>query len=504
MPSVDVYRGIDHVAPDKPGEGAAMTRKPTELSDEPRVAVARVPEPAAGNRYETGIAGALTHVGRALGWADGERGPLARVVPRGAKVLIKPNFVMHRNEGAGGLEPLITHPAVVRAVVDAALQAEASQVIVGDAPLQSCDFGALLDATGLARWARERARAAPAFKGIRDFRRTTCVVRHGVRIAAEDQQPQEDFILFDLRTDSLLEAVTDPSRTAYGAFRVTWYDPRLTARTHQRGRHQYLVARDIIDADIVINLPKLKTHKKAGVTCALKNLIGINGNKEFLPHHRIGGSADGGDCYPGRSAVKRALEHVADRQNLTASYAAALVWRAATFLLHRLARANSDRIGYDGSWSGNDTIWRTCLDLNRILVYGCADAAMAEAPQRRIIHVVDAVTAGQGDGPLAPDPLALGLLLAGESAPAVDWVGAQLLGYDPMKIHVVREAFSPFRWPLTSFPREAVTVVMAGDHEASGLPAPRVVHPIGWRAATVFSDRRGDSPFPSVSRAVTR
>jgi uncharacterized protein (DUF362 family) len=471
---------------------------------DPRVAVARVPEAAAaGNRYGPGIAGALTHVGTALGWADSERGPLAGVVPRGAKVLVKPNFVMHRNEGAGGLEPLVTHPAVVRAVVDAALQAEASQVIVGDAPLQSCDFGALLDATGLGLWAREQARAAPAFKGVRDFRRTTCVVRHGVRIAIEDKQPQENFVLFDLRTDSLLEAVTDPSRTAFGAFRVTWYDPRLIARTHQRGRHQYLVARDIIDADIVINLPKLKTHKKAGVTCALKNLIGINGNKEFLPHHRIGGSADGGDCYPGGSAVKRALEQVADRQNLTASYAAAFAWRAASFLLHRLAWANSDRIGYDGSWSGNDTIWRTCLDLNRILLYGRADATMAEAPERRVIHVVDAVTAGQGDGPLAPDPLALGLLLAGETAPAVDWVGAQLLGYDPMKIPVVREAFTSFRWPLTSFPREAVTLVMAGDQEMGGLPAPRVVHPIGWRTATAVSEGGGGPTFASPSHDVT-
>jgi len=34
----------------------------------------------------------------------------------------------------------------------------------------------------------------------------------------------------------------------------------------------------------------LKLHRKAGITCALKNLIGINGNKEYLPHHRLGGS----------------------------------------------------------------------------------------------------------------------------------------------------------------------------------------------------------------------
>ena len=30
---------------------------------------------------------------------------------------------------------------------------------------------------------------------------------------------------------------------------------------------------------LVVNVPKLKVHKKAGITCCLKNLIGINGNK---------------------------------------------------------------------------------------------------------------------------------------------------------------------------------------------------------------------------------
>ncbi|MCV6004648.1 DUF362 domain-containing protein, partial [Escherichia coli] len=85
------------------------------------------------------------------------------------------------------------------------------------------------------------------------------------------------FVLFDLGRESLLEPITDQGQN----FRVTCYDPRLLAARHAPGRHQYLVSRDIIEADVVINLPKLKTHKKAGLTCALKNLIGINGNKEF-------------------------------------------------------------------------------------------------------------------------------------------------------------------------------------------------------------------------------
>jgi hypothetical protein len=263
----------------------------------------------------------------------------------------------------------------------------------------------------------------------------------------------------------------------------------LLAKTHSPGRHQYLVARDIIEADVVINLPKLKTHKKAGVTCALKNLIGINGNKEYLPHHRTGGSETGGDCYPGASPIKRALEYSLDRQNQAATPAAGRVWQTISTNLDRAARLMGDRVGVEGSWSGNDTIWRTCLDLNRILTYGRTDAGLADEPQRRVIHIVDAVVAGQGDGPLAPEPLALGLLLAGENAPAVDWVSAQLLAYDPQRISIAREAFGDFQWPLTSFPHDEVMIT--GDlgcgpaDELLREPRVEVNYPIAWRDAAL-------------------
>ena len=193
---------------------------------------------------------------------------------------------MHENQGAGGIEPLVTHPSLVRAATEAALRAGASQVMVGDAPVQGCDFDSLLSATGLDLWAASLMKSEPRFKGVHDFRRTTCVFVNGVRVASENLQGEDGFVLFDLGSESLLEPITDDR----ASFRVTCYDPRLMAKTHAPGRHQYLVARDVMEADVIINLPKLKTHKKAGVTCALKNLIGINGNKEYLPHHRTGGS----------------------------------------------------------------------------------------------------------------------------------------------------------------------------------------------------------------------
>jgi uncharacterized protein (DUF362 family) len=454
---------------------------------DPRVAASALPSASYGNG-DRRVASAFEYVASSLGWASETAGPLGALIPHGAKVLIKPNFVMHENQGPWGLEPLVTHASLIRAATDSALRTTAAEVVVGDAPLQACDFEQLLRVTGLEDWARSLMSADPRFKGIRDFRRTTCGFVDGVRVAAEGLQSEERFVLFDVGRDSLLEPITDGRES----FRVTCYDPRLLANTHAAGRHQYLVARDIIEADVVINLPKLKTHKKAGVTCALKNLIGINGNKEYLPHHRLGGSLHGGDCYPGGSLVKRALEHVLDRQNMTASQAAGRLWHGVATQLNRLARINGDRLGIEGSWSGNDTIWRTCLDLNRILLYGRTDASIASETQRRVVHVVDAVVAGQGDGPLAPQPLPMGLVFAGNNATAVDWVGARLLGYVPQRIPIVHYAFDRFKWPLTSFAPEEIDLVGnwgtgVADlvRHPEGGPLVPTIHPVGWVDAAV-------------------
>ncbi len=423
------------------------------------------------------IARSIDRLWSYMGWGN--------LIPAGARVLIKPNFVLHHNQGDGGMDPMITHQSVVKAVAHAALKTEASEVVVGDAPIQTADFAALLEITGLDVWAKALKQADSRFKGVKDFRRTTARYVNGVRVAEENVLPEEDFLLFDLGADSLLEPITDEKDD----FRVTCYDPRLMAKTHGKGRHRYLVARDVLEADVVINLPKLKTHKKAGITCALKNLIGINGNKEYLPHHRLGGADLGGDCYPGNSRVKRMLEYAADQQNLTDSGAMGRVWGGVATQLNRVLHLMGDNLGIEGSWIGNDTIWRTGLDLNRILLYGETDGSMSASARRRVVHLADAVVAGQGDGPLSPQPLQLGLLFAGNNAACVDWFGAKLLGYDPRRLPIVREAFGEFRWPISTARPDDVT--LSGDWGTGKIDRvmtkelPAVLHPLGWRDASL-------------------
>lgn len=457
----------------------------TELNSnfESSVALTEVPVEAYKQESEAILYQAIERLALNLDWAGEETGPFGKIIPRGARVVIKPNFVLDHNQGSGGMEPMLTHQSVVRAVVNGVLKAQPAEVLVGDAPIQTCDFSALLDLTGLGAWAERLQSTDSRFKGIKDFRRTTARYVNGVRVAQEDILPEDQFVLFDLAAESLLEPITQDKDD----FRVTCYDPRLMAKTHSRGLHRYLVAKQVIDADVVINLPKLKTHKKAGITCALKNLIGINGNKEYLPHHRLGGKNLGGDCYPGNSRVKRALEYAADQQNLSDSGAMGRVWSGVATQLTRVLNVMGDNLGIEGSWSGNDTIWRTGLDLNRILLYGNVDGAMSSTPRRRVIHLADAVVAGQGDGPLAPQPLYLGLLFGGNNAAAVDWFGARLLAYDPQLVPIVREAFGQFRWPIATFRPQDVKVL--GDWGVSKVnelvlkQQLSVTHPVGWRDA---------------------
>lgn len=459
-----------------------MTKRNFNQLNDPRIALRKV------GAYENveQIRREIVALCRTLGWHDEQRGAFGKVIGEGTRAVIKPNFVLHYNQLKGGdLTPLVTNPLIIQAVTIEALKANPQKLVVGDAPIQACDFDALLEKTNLGEWAADLSAQDPRFGGIKDFRRTISVFQNGVRDAKEDLRPTNDYVLFDLAGESLLEEITTDREN----FRVTCYNPKLLAQTHRRGRHQFLAARDIIEADTVINLPKLKTHKKSGITNALKNLIGINGNKEFLPHHRLGNPSREGDCYPEESAVKGALEYVYDRQNTTNSKAAARVYAFAGRGLQSVLHRQRDEIGLEGSWSGNATIWRTCLDLNRILLYGKPDATFGETVQRRVLHISDGIIAGQGDGPLASQSLALGWLTAGRSAAAMDLLGAYLLGYNPQKIALVRESFGSFKWRIAEF--SAAQVELIGDLNAANAAQflietarnAEVIYPAGWRDA---------------------
>jgi uncharacterized protein (DUF362 family) len=382
-----------------------------------------------------------------------EWNPLSDLIKPGHKVVLKPNWVSDRNKLPDGtIESLVTHASVIEAVLHYVVKAQPGTIIVGDAPIQGCDLPRLMEVAGYSVLKRFFDQSGAKIEW-RDFRRTVLANPDGIQDCQTGLRPLKDYVLFDLGADSLLEPIaSDADR-----FRVTMYNPDLMRQTHAPGRHQYLIAREIIEADLIINLPKLKTHKKSCVTGALKNLVGINGNKDYLPHHRLGGSRTGGDCYAGGNYFKLAAEHLNDAANRGSGMQAYLLRQVCRWI-YRLARLTGADNNLEGSWHGNDTIWRTCLDLNRILMYGRSDGTMAVLPQRKLLTLTDAIICGEGQGPLAPMPRPLGIFTLASNPVAAEFVHAHLMGFDWRKIPLIREAFGRFKFPLCHFRPEDVEV----------------------------------------------
>ena len=102
-----------------------------------------------------------------------------------------------------------------------------------------------------------------------------------------------------------------------------------------------------------------------------------------------------------------------------------------------------------GNWSGNDTCWRMALDLNRALLYGNPDGSWRESGSRKpYLAIVDGIVGGQGNGPLCPDPVESGVLLAGDNPAIVDALAARVMGLDAAQLPIVTQAFSRHRWPI--------------------------------------------------------
>jgi uncharacterized protein (DUF362 family) len=371
--------------------------------------------------------------------------------------LLKPNFIRHAHLLRDEHRQVITQREVIAPVVEwVADWAGDAEIAFADAPEAGADIAALLDRSGAAAvLGRSEERAVR----VEDLRLMRYEARDGVPFGrTELPGDSRGTTRVDLGRRSCFYGVT--GRRYYGAD----YDIEETNRHHAGEVQEYMFSTTALEADLVVNLPKMKTHKKAGVTLNLKNLVGLNGNKNWLPHHSIGTPRSGGDAYPDDTLVRR-------------GEAALLAWlkprvRRAGVLSHamRLGRRAGARVLGDtqsvirsGNWWGNDTIWRMILDLNRILVYARPDGGLEETPQRRLFSIVDGIVAGDGNGPEAPDPVDAGVVAAGDSFAAVDLVCTKLMGLDWRKVPHLAHLFDVHELPLVDFDYDDIEVV--SDHE---------------------------------------
>jgi len=132
---------------------------------------------------------------------------------KGRRVLLKPNLVEYEPGTA-----INTHPLVVAGAAVAFLRAGASEVVVGEGPGHRRDIEYLLTASGL-------------YEHLRELR---------VRFV-------------DLNHDDVKAVAL---RSAFTGFGELWLPV------------------EVLKADVVVSLAKLKTHHWAGMTASMKNLFG--------------------------------------------------------------------------------------------------------------------------------------------------------------------------------------------------------------------------------------
>jgi len=220
-------------------------------------------------------------------------------------------------------------------------------------------------------------------------------------------------------------------------YKVSDYDSKITNLYHSDKRHSYIINKDVLSADVIINLPKPKCHRLAGMTGAIKNFVGITADKACLPHRSIGSKVQGGDEYLMNSMLKRIIGRVLDQKiffERIKCYWLSLLMRIIYGFLFKLMILISKDKFLLGSWYGNDTIWRTSLDLYKIILYSDKSGEMNYLKKRKIFNFADMIIAGQGNGPIAPDPKELGLILAGYDAVLMDRVICDIMGFSYKKI----------------------------------------------------------------------
>jgi len=133
---------------------------------------------------------------------------------KGHRVVLKPNLVEYHSD-----RPVNTHAKLVAAAVEAFRSFDAAEVTVAEGPGHRRDTELLLEESGL----------GSALRSVR-----------------------ANFV--DLNLDPIHPVKLNASRT---------------------GLKQLGLPRTILEADIVVSMPKMKTHHWAGVTLSMKNMFGV-------------------------------------------------------------------------------------------------------------------------------------------------------------------------------------------------------------------------------------
>lgn len=405
--------------------------------------------------------------------------PFGEIIKPGDSVVIKPNFVRHYHRLGKPIEAVITHASVLRPIMDytwIALQGQ-GELIVADAPQGDADFDKLVTANGTvnlfdyySRYNTESLKIE-----LRDLRKEWTPYKHGIiwdRVTLKGDPKGYRTIALD--EDSAF--VDKRHKDYYGA------DPdrQRTKNFHHNDMNRYNIAGTILNADVLISVPKLKVHRKVGVTLNIKNLVGINGEKNFLPHFTVGSPEKGGDEFSNdtfNNKVDRYLKDLLLWKHPQWGKYVYLGWHVLDKIVFRKFQKKQSFV--KGDWYGNDTTWRAAVDLAKIILYADKEGQMHAEPQRKYFSIIDGVVGGDKEGPLTPDPQYSGVVIGGPNPTLVDIFATEMMGFDWKKIRMLKAAVNLEKYPLSPGSPDKTKVASDMEHDFS-VPLFTYQPPAGW------------------------
>lgn len=372
----------------------------------------------------------------------------------GDRVAIKPNWIAptHKYKKDEWLT-VITNPTLITAVLILVLDClkGKGKIVIADSPQTNSSWFEIMKLMKVEEWVLMGKKSGIDVQ-ILDLREDEWFEKDGIivdrkKLTGDPKGSTE----CDLKKFSEFVSHKPSKKGYYGAD----YNAEETNQAHSNGHHLYRVSRSVIEADVFINIPKMKTHKKAGITCSLKNLVGINTYKNFLPHYSVGTPDQSGDQFPIPSFKNKIESFLAGKfKKLLLKYKRNKTELSSVLRVGKRVFGDTRFTLRSGNWHGNDTVWRMILDLNKILLYADPDGSMRSdlaLNKKKYISIVDGIISGEGDGPTAPDQKYTGILIVGDNPLAVDATCAKLMGFDWRKIPFIKNGFRIKEYRLADF-----------------------------------------------------
>ncbi|MFH1414804.1 MAG: DUF362 domain-containing protein [Elusimicrobiota bacterium] len=322
--------------------------------------------------------------------------PLKNLISPGDKVLIKPNLVLH-------MDPYYTHPEVVRPLIDMAIAAGASEIQVGDGNTTYSYTEKTLADTGYKKMIRVLK------KRNRNIRISTVNLNN---------RKYWRWIYLGDKSSFAGSPYTDSDLMSQNHM---LYNTQYYSTSDYRGKNPggeclgwYAISRYILDADVIINVPKLKMHGKMIITGCIKAHVG--------------------------SVIASTHD---DK------------WYA-----ERIAHYKTDAVGNEFFFN-NDIFWRAILDINRIVLYSDRQGRLQHTRQRKYFNVIDGIVGAERDHGAYKQgiPYNSKIILAGTDPVATDAVACRLIGYDYRVVPSIINAINSSDYPIGTNNPENITVI---------------------------------------------